>query len=244
MQLGTHQPQRRQPAPRRRDAALTVPTSWLTAAAPSTPAEPALLLLHRACRLPALIQPQQQRKVEIKGKHFPQQHQQEAPQLDEAWAAPRVDKLQLMLLEGGEGAPAVLNNPGGKETTARKHGCDAALISVTLLWPPNGVGAVSGSIPGARGVVGHEEGCSQTPGAGRWEPSATHQVSLFLPAGLCGALGGLTPSCGPAAALRCHCGAGGAGRAPATSMAESCGGEPEWESGRKNSEEAGSSRHS
>lgn len=44
-------------------------------------AEPALLLLlllHRACRLPALIQPYQQRKVEIKGKHFLPQHQQEA----------------------------------------------------------------------------------------------------------------------------------------------------------------------
>lgn len=52
--------------------------SWLTAMVPGAPAEPALLLLHRACRLPALIQPHQQRKVEIKGKRFLPQHQQEA----------------------------------------------------------------------------------------------------------------------------------------------------------------------
>lgn len=57
----------------------------------------------------------------------------------------------------------MLNNPGGKETTARKHGCDAALISVMLLWPPNEVGAVAGSISRTHRVVGHKEGYGQTP---------------------------------------------------------------------------------
>lgn len=52
--------------------------SWPTEAAPGAPAEPALLLLHRACRLPALLQPQQRKKVGIKSKCFLQQHQQEA----------------------------------------------------------------------------------------------------------------------------------------------------------------------
>lgn len=90
-------------------------------------AGPAEYLL--CCCCPS-ISSTQQHKVEI--KRLPPPVPAATLQLAGAWIVPSADKkLQLMLLEGGEGAPAAPNNPGGTETAARKHLGVTALISAS-----------------------------------------------------------------------------------------------------------------